>query len=84
MVETTPRTSGHAVDVPDMDAPQLSANGWVRVAISGPTTARPTVNPNTAPPYVAAPGLLYADTTTAAIVVFDGATYRNPITGASA
>ena len=76
-------TPGSAQDVPDMDAPPLSANSWIRVAISGPTTARPTTNPNTAPPYVAAPGLIFFDTTLSAPVVFDGQTWRT-FAGASA
>src|SRR5579871_6225092 len=76
-------TPGHAVDAPDMDAAILGANGWTRVALSGPTTARPTTNPNTAPPYVAAPGVVFYDTTLSAPVIFDGATWRT-FAGASA
>jgi hypothetical protein len=34
-------TPGTAQDVPDFDAAGLAGNGWVRVALSGPTTARP-------------------------------------------
>ena len=76
-------TPGNAVDVPDMDASPLSANSWIRVVLSGPTTARPTTNPNTAPPYVAAPGLVFYDTTLSAPVIFDGQTWRT-FAGASA
>jgi hypothetical protein len=54
---------GVAVDVPDMDAPVLAANGWVMCAPSGTTAQRPTTNPNTNPPYVAAPNFEYFDTT---------------------
>ena len=40
---------GAAVDVPDFDVPALSANGWVKVALSGPTGARPTAAATSAP-----------------------------------
>jgi hypothetical protein len=72
---------GAAIDVPDFDAGVLAANGWTRVALSGPTSARPTTNPNTSPPYVAARSLPYLDTTLGKIVVFDGATWRDPVNG---
>ncbi len=72
-----------AQDVPDMDAGILAANGWVRVALSGPTTARPSANPTVTPPYTAARGLHFYDTTLGAVVIFDGATWRTPA-GASA
>jgi hypothetical protein len=74
---------GTAQDVPDMDAGILAANGWVKVSISGPTTARPSTNPNVSAPYTAARGLHFYDTTLNALVIFDGATWRTPA-GASA
>ena len=74
---------GTAQDVPDMDAGILAANGWIRAALSGPTTARPSANPTVTPPYTAAPGLHFYDTTLNEVVIFDGATWRTPA-GASA
>jgi hypothetical protein len=67
-------TPGNALDVPDFDSGILAANGWIRVALSGATSARP------AP---AAKGLHYYDVTVPALVIYDGATWRLP-TGASA
>jgi hypothetical protein len=69
---------GVAVDVPDMDAPVLAANGWVMCAPSGTTAQRPTTNPNTNPPYVAAPNFEYFDTTISKLIFWDGATWRDP------
>jgi hypothetical protein len=74
---------GTAIDVPDFDAGVLAANGWTRVALSGASSARPPINPNASPPYTAAAGLHYLDTTLGKIIVFDGATWRDPSTGAS-
>ena len=76
-------TPGNAYDVPDLDAGILAANGWTRVCPSGPTTSRPTTNPNSAPPYFAAPGFRYYDTTISTEVIWDGATWRT-IAGVSA
>lgn len=76
-------TPGSAQDAIDFDAASLSANGWICVALSGPTTARPTTNPNTSPPYTAAAGLHFYDTTLSEFVIFDGATWRT-VAGASA
>jgi hypothetical protein len=69
---------GNAVDVPDMDAPTLGANGWITCAPSGTTAQRPTTNPNTNPPYVAAPNFEFYDTTISKLIFWDGATWRDP------
>jgi hypothetical protein len=74
---------GTAQDVPDMDAGVLAANGWVKVSISGPTSARPSTNPNVSAPYTAARGVIFYDTTLSEVVIFEGATWRTPA-GASA
>jgi hypothetical protein len=71
-------TPGAAVDVPDMDAPVLGANGWIACAPSGTTAQRPTTNPNTNPPYVAAPNFEFYDTTISKLIFWDGATWRDP------
>jgi len=57
---------GNFVDVLDMDAATLCANGWVRVCLSGPTASRPSTNPNLTPPYTASNGMIYFDTTLSA------------------
>jgi hypothetical protein len=70
-------TPGQAIDVPDTDSDVLCANGWIFVALSGPTSARPTAA--TVPS--AQTGLHYFDSTLGIIVVFDGAVFRDPATG---
>jgi hypothetical protein len=74
-------TPGSAIDIVDFDADQLSANGWVKVALSGPTAARPSPNLNGSPPYLAAAGFHFFDVSLAKVVVFDGANWRDPATG---
>jgi hypothetical protein len=73
---------GATLDVPDFDSGQLAANGWTKVAMSGPTSARPSINPNVSSPTIAARGAHYFDSTLGYVVVFDGATWRNPSSGA--
>jgi hypothetical protein len=65
---------GSAVDVPLMDAPILAANGWCQVAGSGTTAQRP------ANPYFSQP---YHDTTLGYVIVWQGAAWRNPASGAA-
>ena len=69
---------GSVADIPDMDAQVLAANGWVKVAASGATAARPTA---TSAPVSAAPGVQFWDTTLSKLVVFDGKNWRDPATG---
>jgi len=73
---------GSFLDVPDFDAGQLAASGYIKICPSGTTAQRPTTNPNTAPPYFAAPGFRFYDTTISAEIYWDGATWRS-IAGAS-
>jgi hypothetical protein len=54
---------GAAIDFVDFDAEVLTANGWTKVALSGPTSARPSQNPNGTPPYLAVAGFHFLDTT---------------------
>ena len=72
-------TVGTPIDVTgDMagDAGMLVNQGYVALGTSGPTTSRPTgSNLRT--------GALHIDTTLNAAVIWDGANWRNPITGAS-
>jgi hypothetical protein len=65
---------GAVLDCPDFDAGPLAANGYMRVGEVGPTSARPRS------PFK---GTHYVDTTLALIIMNDGTTWRNPITGAS-
>lgn len=70
-------TPGQVLDVPDFDAGQLEANGWTPIAQSGTTAQRPALA-------AVARGTHYFDTTLAALIAWDGATWRNPATGAAA
>lgn len=72
---------GVAMDVPDFDGRVLTANGWVYVAPSGPTSARPSPNPVLTPPYTAAIGTDFYDTSISKYILWDGATWRDPATG---
>ena len=66
--------------VVDDDASELEANGWIRAAIhgAGTTAQRPTAtNPNLTSP------AWYFDTTLGYGIIWDGAAWRNPSTGAS-
>jgi hypothetical protein len=74
---------GAAIDVVDCDAEVLSANGWIKVAMSGTTAARPSSNLNGTPPYLATAGFHYFDSTVGKVIVFDGQTWRDPATGNS-
>jgi hypothetical protein len=74
-------SAGATFDVADFDAPQLSANGWVSIAPSGPTSARPSPL-TTSAPYIAGIGTHFFDQTLGKIVVFDGAVWRDPATAA--
>jgi hypothetical protein len=76
-------TPGMALDVIDSDAQILTANGWIKIAPSGPTSARPTPSTLSAP-YIAAPGFQFFDTSLNKIIAFDGATWRDPATGNAA
>jgi hypothetical protein len=72
---------GAVLDVLDIDANIMLANGWVCGIPSGPTTSRPKTRLNA--PYDVGPGFLFVDTTLAAVIIWDGATWRNVITGAA-
>jgi len=63
---------GSTLDVVDFDAAILTANGWIQVAPVGSTAQRP------AKPGV---GNFFHDTTLGKLVIFEGATWRDPATG---
>jgi hypothetical protein len=69
---------GSVVDVLDADAQELQANGWIAVAASGPTSARPT---GTLGLYNTLPGATYFDVTINKLIISDGQTLRDPATG---
>jgi hypothetical protein len=59
------------------DAAALTSQGFIKVAQSGPTSARPvfSVGQN--------PGFQFLDTTLGFIVIWDGSAFRNPVNGNS-
>jgi hypothetical protein len=63
-----------AQDVPEGDAAHLEANGWIFLAMSGPTTARPTSALGTHP---LVSGTKFWDTTISHMVMWDGKNWRN-------
>jgi hypothetical protein len=68
---------GSAADIADFDAEVLSANHWTKVALSGPTSARPSPLTGATAPYLAKEGTQFLDTTLnqiAAVAVTNGAT----------
>jgi hypothetical protein len=72
---------GTAQDVPICDGQMLQANGWIFVAISGPTSTRPTPTlsgKTGAEGAQAGPGDRYYDTTLSELIVCDGQTWRSP------
>jgi hypothetical protein len=75
-------TPGSYLDVSDADAIILEANGWIRIALVGPTYNRPPPT-GLAPAFCANPGTKYLDTTLGILIVFDGTSWHNPISGAA-
>jgi|GEM_PF-1715770 len=73
---------GTVYDVPDHDADALEANGWTRVEAVGTTAERPNFTATPAGAALSA-GRRFLDTTVGALIVWDGATWRNPATGAA-
>jgi hypothetical protein len=74
---TLSTTAGQYIDVDAADAWAMAANGWVMLSRGGigPTSSR------LSSPYL---GTQFTDTTVAAVIVWDGATWRNAVTGAAA
>lgn len=68
-------TAGTPVVVPDFDAAELEANGWIRCDETGATAARPTTNL-----YV---GRKFNDSTVGAQIMWDGKVWRHSTTGSS-
>ena len=66
--------SAGAQDVPEYDSGHLQANGWIFLAPSGPTSARPTSALGTFP---LLPGVRFWDTTVGHMVLWDGKNWRS-------
>ena len=73
---------GTAIDVPSGDTGTLGAAGWLYVALSGPTAQRPTQSVVLAGIDGLVPGLEYFDTTLGRCIFYDGASWRDPNSGA--
>lgn len=69
---------GVAIDVPDFDADMLAANGWIDAGPSGTTAQRPT---GTLGRYSASAGFKFLDTTLGKIIVSNGTSWIDPVTG---
>jgi hypothetical protein len=78
-------TPGTALNILDWDADMLEANGWTRVAWTGQTSERPVniVGPGVMARTILYPGLKFFDETLGYLIEYDGATWRNPATGAA-
>ena len=74
------QAAGKIIDVIDADGAMLAANGWGKVALSGPTSGRPPFNGLGIYSGLTI-GLKYWDTTIGQLVVSDGVTWRDPATG---
>ena len=68
--------AGSFIDVPDFDGNMLAANGWIVAASGG---ASSTANR----PVGVRAGYRFHDTTLGYDIIFDGATWRNPTSGAA-
>jgi hypothetical protein len=74
-------TAGGFIDAlgdPSCDASVLVSQGFILVGGSGTTAARPNGTG------FQKAGFVYVDTTLGLVVVWDGANWRNPVTGATA
>jgi hypothetical protein len=72
--------AGAEMDIIDVDAAILSANGWTWVAQSGTTAQRPT---GTLGQYNANEGSTFFDTSLGYVIKYAGGAWRNPSTGAA-
>lgn len=66
---------GSVITVPDWDARQMEANGWLYVGSVDTTANRPILSKS-------ARGQTFLDSTLAALIVWDGVQWRNQISGA--
>jgi hypothetical protein len=71
-------SAGQEVDVIDVDAQILAANGWIWVAPSGTTAQRPV---GSLGPYQATEGSTFFDASLGYVIKYAGGAWRNPTTG---
>ena len=64
------------------DATVLASQGFLPICMSGPTTSRPNFATTTVG--VLQRNVLYLDTTISKVIVWDGANWRDPVTGSTA
>jgi hypothetical protein len=78
-------TPGNVFDIASFDAASLGANGWLDLFDSGPTSARPVAGiiMNPGQTTTLSVGAVFLDTSINAIIAWDGAAWRNVLTGAS-
>ncbi len=77
-------TPGQILDVPAGTQGKYGSDVTI-IGLVGPTTDRPTnTQPESQAPFSLAKNLRYLDTTLGVTIVYDGATWRNPVTGAAA
>ena len=76
------RAVGVVTDVPLEHVDPLVADGWLFVAMVGTTAERPTgtIASSANPPST---GMQFVDTTLGEVITYDGAAWRNPVTGAA-
>ena len=80
--------NGGTIDAANADVPTLQGQGWIAVAPSGPTSARPAFSSylpaidGLSHPGMAGAGQTYLDTSIGMLIVGDGQVWRNPSTGA--
>jgi hypothetical protein len=72
---------GAFLDIDDFLANQLCLSGWVRVGTVGTTAERPSASPLVGAG-MAQQGDLHIDKSLSLSVIFDGASWRDPATGA--
>src|SRR5712692_8049116 len=76
---------GSVLDIPDHDAVWAGGNGWEPALVNfegkvGTTAQRPTRQANG---LLLATGTLYLDTTLSVVALWDGAAWRNVLSGAA-
>lgn len=81
VVRSYSATGGSFIDAvgdPGADASMLGSQGFIAIGGSGTTAQRPNGTG------LLKPGFVYVDTALSLVVVWDGANWRNPVTGATA
>jgi hypothetical protein len=74
--QTLTGSVGSTYDVADPACTGLDSASWTRLCGSGTTGQRPSLGVN-------GRGTFFIDTTVGSVIAFDGATWRDPMTGSS-